>query len=834
VATTVLKLRHAIKAMGWDVVEATKCVLSHHNVETAGSVASCTHEPRKVRHVEILKEIFGHTQRAHDGRPLGDTHTSDAKGGSSSMEAVEGHVRRNSSALFAATSEDGTPVASGADANKAKEEGLRPSELRRRSQAAASGDGSAFDLGQSEVITTYRDRPGSMLHLSSALAGPGLDPSGVPALLYALTQTGVLHEAEAEVALVRDELYHRVACSVLRAALSMEDTLEAEVLELKPEHEHEHEQQGQQQGQDGGRGIMPRSVALDNAIAACRHLGIRSEESHRLFQTALFMRSVRQAYSRGDIEKTMTLLGLIEGLKRHNRFDVVATAEVETIFRNICSASIIGELSEVLEEGLLGRGDVETEMRLKKALRKANTVDALTDEALKVLSLCDVVVALQAALRSCVLGRIELNLSRSERVASSVHVVSPATSTAFASLEEVQRAARAFLEEQQLREAQRETDLVTSASTALDRSVEASVRASGESKEAPAMKLSIAPLVEDGERETDAQREMARKLHSSWIVPRQNEADSSQLPVACHTLGSALARAITGTGEDGKIVVHRGGVFQDLLEAVLNIKQANLWSRASSPIEVGSVSTALMLCTLLLAPLTYHPVTLMARDADTPAKKMMALKRRKEQSMSEIVFDVRLLSLARGVIEAVAQQQEERNLEIEMKQAKAFIVAEEQQERVRMRILMQGEDYAEGDDDFGTDNEGSQEGDDEGKAGESATGTINDLVDEEQPPLRIRKGPVGATVVNNAFLQLGEFLTLFMESHLTDKLIRLYAVKKLTEMKDTRRARNLVGLDYIVSVLEAGTVEARSSETSGVFAGFGFQQAVKSQKFSYL
>ena len=99
--------------------------------------------------------------------------------------------------------------------------------------------------------------------------------------------------------------------------------------------------------------------------------------------------------------------------------------------------------------------------------------------------------------------------------------------------------------------------------------------------------------------------------------------------------------------------------------------------------------------------------------------------------------------------------------------------------------------------------------------------------------MRIKKGPVGAAVVNNAFLQLGEFLSLFIESHLTDKFIRLYAVNKLKEMKDTRKAKNLVGLDYIVGVLEAGTVEVKSNESS-VFAGFGFQQAVKSQKFSYI
>ena len=659
-ATTVLKLRHAIKAMRWDIVEATKCILSHHNVETAGNMASCTHETRKVRYIEIMHEIFGHTQRSHDGKPLSD----EPEVTSNSMEAVEGHVRRNSSVLFSNSKDGGSA--------KSSREVLRPSDVRRKSQSATADNGD-FDVNKSDVIATYKDRPGSMIHVTSAFASTELDPQGVPALLYSLTQSGILKEAEAEVTLVRDELYHRVVSSTLRTALTVEEVVE---------HDHEVE----------GKGVMPTSVALDNAIAACRHLGIRSEESHRLFQTALFMRAVRLAYSKGDIEKTMTMLGLIEGLKRNNRFDVVATAEVESIFRNICSATIISELTEVLEEGLLGENTLDNEIKLKKAVRKASSVDALTDEATKVLSICDVIVALQGALRSCVIGRIEVHLSHSERVASGIQATSAATSVAFARLDSLRRAARSFIEEHQIREAQREFDLVTNAPSIWEMREEAS-RGAAESKDAaPAMKLYVAPLVADGDRETAESRDKEKRLQSAWLNPHRPEVDSSQLPAACHTLASALARAISGTGVDGKIVVHRGGVFQDLLEGVLSIKQANLWSRASTPIEVGSVSTALILCTLLLAPLTYHPVTLMSRDADTPAKKMMLIKRRKEQSMSDIVFDVKLMSIAKGIIEAVAQQQEERNLEIELKQAKAFVAAEEQQERIRLQILMQQEE----------------------------------------------------------------------------------------------------------------------------------------------
>ena len=37
------------------------------------------------------------------------------------------------------------------------------------------------------------------------------------------------------------------------------------------------------------------------------------------------MHALRQAYHRGNADRVMTLLGLIDGLKRNNRFDIVAT-----------------------------------------------------------------------------------------------------------------------------------------------------------------------------------------------------------------------------------------------------------------------------------------------------------------------------------------------------------------------------------------------------------------------------------------------------------------------------------------------------------------------------
>ena len=94
----------------------------------------------------------------------------------------------------------------------------------------------------------------------------------------------------------------------------------------------------------------------------------------------------------------MTLLSLIDGLKRNNRFDIVATKEIEFIAtRSLCSASITTEVTEILEDGLLGEDSVENEMKLKRSIRKAFSVDVLTDETTKLLTICDIIVAIHEA-----------------------------------------------------------------------------------------------------------------------------------------------------------------------------------------------------------------------------------------------------------------------------------------------------------------------------------------------------------------------------------------------------------------------------------------------------
>ena len=58
-----------------------------------------------------------------------------------------------------------------------------------------------------------------------------------------------------------------------------------------------------------GKGVMPTSVPLDKLAA---HLGMGSRSLIVCFDGTVG--AVRLVYSKGDIEKTMNVLGLIEGL----------------------------------------------------------------------------------------------------------------------------------------------------------------------------------------------------------------------------------------------------------------------------------------------------------------------------------------------------------------------------------------------------------------------------------------------------------------------------------------------------------------------------------------
>ena len=268
----------------------------------------------------------------------------------------------------------------------------------------------SFSDADREVALEYTDRPGHSLHITSTLKSPALDPKGVPALLFGLTaEYGVLVEAETEILAVRDELYHRINSTILRQALTIPGS------EISTESEFGI-YSNQNAGRHNGQKEQAFEVALDNAVAAVRHLGIKSEENYRLFHTALYMHALRQAYHRGNADRVMTLLGLIDGLKRNNRFDIVATKEIEFIFRSLCSASITTEVTEILEDGLLGEDSVENEMKLKRSIRKAFSVDVLTDETTKLLTICDIIVAIHEAMRSCVHERVTQVLLKANRL----------------------------------------------------------------------------------------------------------------------------------------------------------------------------------------------------------------------------------------------------------------------------------------------------------------------------------------------------------------------------------------------------------------------------------
>lgn len=245
---------------------------------------------------------------------------------------------------------------------------------------------------ENDVECEYVDKLHLVFYVTSCFCHSGLlSPTGIPSLIFLNSQDGILIEAEAEFLLLRDELYHRINNFVLRKALLYEDRLmhtSYNIAALKNFND----------------------INIDDALNVVRHLGMKSLENERLYHTALFMRALRHSFAKGEPERVITLIGLIEGLKRNNRFDSIAAAEVEHMFKTICSFTSIQEISTILEDAILGDESIDLDIQLKHAIRKSTAIGKKSQEAEQLVSICNAILYLQEARRSCAKERIEAAL----------------------------------------------------------------------------------------------------------------------------------------------------------------------------------------------------------------------------------------------------------------------------------------------------------------------------------------------------------------------------------------------------------------------------------------
>jgi hypothetical protein len=202
-----------------------------------------------------------------------------------------------------------------------------------------------------------RDTQNSTIVVTRALQMLGLSQDSVAFALSRLPAK-ISSYTEQEVRLVRNELYHRVVCYALQAAIAPLCTTDnpAAARDKAGAAEIEDEET-----------ILDLLQELEGAMCIAHHLGLPSPHSRRLYNTAFVMHSVRKAELSAEWDATSGIANLVKAGKNQQLFEEFVYQEVQLA----CSRHQFRVITQELERQL-SVGDVvfETRSEMQK-LRQA-------------------------------------------------------------------------------------------------------------------------------------------------------------------------------------------------------------------------------------------------------------------------------------------------------------------------------------------------------------------------------------------------------------------------------------------------------------------------------
>lgn len=234
----------------------------------------------------------------------------------------------------------------------------------RRQQQQQHGQSNLLGLPQ------YKDIPAQYLHTIEMLNHSSMDPLCLPRLLGSMTF--VVDSVEAEVVLLRDEVYNRVCIHVLRRGLAYQ-SLFTEAIHYGGDDTTTADGGGEAAGSANvasssstASSTPLEAIDLDAAIEVVCMLGCKSKDALRLLHTAYFMRKLRAAVNIAHIssaanavaemmisaqsaKETLGLLGQVWEMKSNGLFDPIAVAEVDDVFHLVCSTSLKDEIYSKLK-----------------------------------------------------------------------------------------------------------------------------------------------------------------------------------------------------------------------------------------------------------------------------------------------------------------------------------------------------------------------------------------------------------------------------------------------------------------------------------------------------
>lgn len=236
-----------------------------------------------------------------------------------------------------------------------------------------------------------RDTHNSSIAVTRALQMLGL---GQDSVAFALSRLPAKMSSytEQEVRLVRNELYHRVVCHALQAAIAPLCTTDSSAIagdKVAAAGVEEDEET-----------ILDLLQELEGAMCVAHHLGLPSPQSRRLYNTAFVMHSVRQAELSSEWDATSSIASLVKAGKNQQLFEEFVYQEVQLA----CARHQFRVITLELERQL-SVGDVVFETRsemqkLRQAWQRGMPGANIDDDSLVMLDVTNTLHDLRLANKS--------------------------------------------------------------------------------------------------------------------------------------------------------------------------------------------------------------------------------------------------------------------------------------------------------------------------------------------------------------------------------------------------------------------------------------------------
>ena len=337
-AVGLLQLRQAVKAERWDVRSSCESLLATLCRSTTQHSSAPSHRIIRVRVIDPFRDVF-RQDNTQNSRPT---------------------LR---------TPRYGITV----DSTSVKNEAISAYVPLRAATEILSDNFSALPAG-SDFNGTFTDLHMRSIHISNAFGSAPLGTVVAALYLLAESEVGVLSQSEEEVRTIRDSLYERCIVHIIHQALQFSipnyQCRETPNLSGTLMQEGSKRIDGSPSSDKNKNASDDRTksqpdpmteadeysesagdyVPLEWALRVVQVLGCPSPLTQKLANTAMFIQALRSAYRANKFDQCALLISRVGDLMAGGLLDSCAVAEIEFVFRHLCTEDARTQVRDILHE----------------------------------------------------------------------------------------------------------------------------------------------------------------------------------------------------------------------------------------------------------------------------------------------------------------------------------------------------------------------------------------------------------------------------------------------------------------------------------------------------